>query len=119
MVRIPAEQCAIVGANIRAFRQRRRWSQATLAELMGWESASTVCAAEGHRGGRQRRFRIWEIERLAAIFGISPWQLTMQCANCGGCPPLGFACLACGATPSGQSAINRHPAPHSHEAAVR
>lgn len=73
MVTIPAEQCAIVGANIRALRQRRRWSQAKLGELMGWQSASTVCAAEGHRDGRQRGFTAVEITRLAAIFGISPW----------------------------------------------
>ena len=120
MVRLAAEQCAIIGANIRAFRQRQGWSQARLAELIGWDSASTVCAAEGHRAGRQRRFRTWEIERLAAIFGISPWQLTTRCANCGGYPPLGFACLACGATPStSQPASTGHPAPHGHTAAGR
>jgi hypothetical protein len=96
MVRIPAEQCAIIGANIRAFRQRRGWSRAELGELMGWHSASTVCAAEGHRDGRQRRFTTREIQRLAVI---SPWQLTTRCMTCGGQPPLGFACLACGATP--------------------
>ena len=120
MVRLAAEQCAIIGANIRAFRQRKGWSQATLAEMIGWDSASTVCAAEGHRGGRQRRFRTWEIERLAAIFGISPGQLTARCANCGGCPPPGFACLACGATVStSQPAITAHPTPHGHVAAGR
>jgi hypothetical protein len=52
--KIPEEQCAIVGANIRALRQRKGWSQARLGELMGWPSTSTVCAAEGHRNDRQR-----------------------------------------------------------------
>jgi hypothetical protein len=37
--------------------------------------------------------------RLAAIFGLSPSQLTTLCVNCGGHPPAGFACLACGTRP--------------------
>ena len=57
-----------------------------LGELMGWPSNSTVCAAEGRRNGRQRGFTTHEVERLAAIFGLSPAQLTMECANCGGHP---------------------------------
>jgi transcriptional regulator with XRE-family HTH domain len=89
VVRLPAEQCAIAGANIRALRQRRGWSQAELGELMGWPSPSTVCAAEGRRDGRQRRFTTAEIERLAAIFGISAGRLMARCATCGGCPPAG------------------------------
>jgi hypothetical protein len=94
--RIPQEQCAIVGANIRVLRQRSGWTQARLGELMGWPTNSTVCAAEGHRSDRQRAFTTSEVQQLAAIFGISPLQLTMQCSNCGGRPPAGFACLACG-----------------------
>ena len=43
--------------------------------------------------------------RLAAIFGVPAWQLTTRCANCGGHPPAGFACLACGAAPG-----SGHPA---------
>jgi transcriptional regulator with XRE-family HTH domain len=97
---IPDGQPAIVAANVRTLRQRKGWSQAQLGELMGWQSASTVCAAEGRCGGRQRGFTTKEIEQLAAIFDISPWQLTARCANCGGRPPVGFACLACGATPN-------------------
>jgi transcriptional regulator with XRE-family HTH domain len=96
---IPEGQPAIVGMNIRTLRQRKGWSQAKLGELMGWQSASTVCAAEGRRDGRQRGFTAREIERLAAIFGISPRQLTTRCTNCNGQPPAGFACLACGAVP--------------------
>jgi transcriptional regulator with XRE-family HTH domain len=78
---IPEGQPAVVGVNIRTLRQRRGWSQAKLGELMGWQSASTVCAAEDHRGSRQRGFTVREIERLAAIFGISPGQLTARCVN--------------------------------------
>jgi len=96
---IPEGQPAIVGMNIRTLRQRKGWSQSKLGELMGWQSASTVCAAEGRRDGRQRGFTAREIERLAAIFGISPRQLTTRCTNCDGQPPAGFACLACGAVP--------------------
>jgi hypothetical protein len=94
---IPEGQPAMVAMNIRTLRQRKGWNQTQLGELMGWQSASTVCAAEGRRGDRQRGFTTREIERLAAIFDIAPWQLTTRCANCGGHPPTGFACLACGA----------------------
>jgi hypothetical protein len=96
-VKVPEEQCAIAGANILALRQRQGWSQARLGELMGWPSTSTVCAAEGHRGDRQRGSTIGEIRQLAAIFDVCPPQLTAQCATCGGHPSAGFACLACGA----------------------
>jgi hypothetical protein len=74
-----------------------------------------VCAAEGHRSHRQRGFTAGEVEQLAAIFGISPSQLTTRCANCGGHPPTGFACLACGAAPGSNrpatSALPRHARP--------
>lgn len=96
---IPEGQAVIVGGNIRALRQGKGWSQARLGELMGWATASTVCAAEGHRDGRQRGFTAGEVERLAGIFGVAPWQLMTRCANCGGRPPAGFACLSCGARP--------------------
>jgi hypothetical protein len=96
---IPHDQAAIVGANIRVLRQQRGWNQAKLGDLMGWPSNSAVCAAEGCRNGRQRGFTADEVERLAAIFGISSSQLTMECANCGGHPPAGFACLTCGGCP--------------------
>ena len=66
--RLSPSQSAIAAANIRVLRQRNGWTQAHLGELMGWPDASTVCAAEGHRSGRQRRFARWEIEQLAAIF---------------------------------------------------
>ena len=96
---IRQDQAAVVGANIRVLRQQHGWNQAKVGELMGWPSNSTVCAAEGHRNGRQRGFTTQEVEQLAAIFGVSPRQLTMRCANCAGHPPAGFACLACGARP--------------------
>jgi anti-sigma regulatory factor (Ser/Thr protein kinase) len=121
-VKIPEEQCVIAGVNIRVLRQRRGWSQAKLGELMGWPSASTVCAAEGHRDGRQRGFTTEEIEQLAAVFGVCASQLTTRCANCGGHPPAGFACLACRATSgSDRSAPAACPDPvqHVHAAARR
>jgi hypothetical protein len=93
--KLPAAQCAVAAANIRALRQRNGWTQARLGQLMGWPAASTVCAAEGHRGGRQRRFARWEVDQLAAIFGIPAVQLLSRCVTCGGQPPPGYACLAC------------------------
>jgi transcriptional regulator with XRE-family HTH domain len=95
--KLPAGQSAIAAANIRALRQRHGWTQAHLGHLMGWTAASTVCAAEGHRGDRQRRFARWEIDQLAAIFGIPAAHLLTRCATCSGQPPPGYACIACGA----------------------
>ena len=85
---IPEGKAVIVGVNIRMLRQRKGWTQTELGELMGWPNASTVCAAEGRRNGRQRGFTAREVRQLAAIFGVSFQQLTAQCANCGG-PPAG------------------------------
>ena len=113
--KIPGEQSAIVGVNIRTLRQRRGWTQAKLGELMGWPNASTVCAAEGHRDGRQRGFTTEEIRQLAALFSVCPSQLTTRCVNCGGHPPAGFACLACGAIPaSDRPAVAALPDPVQH-----
>ena len=97
--KLPKDQCAIAAANIRTLRQRNGWTQATLGQLMGWPATSTACAAEGRRGNRQRAVTRTEIHRLAAIFGIPARQLLTQCATCGGHPPPGYACLACGAVP--------------------
>jgi hypothetical protein len=94
---IPPVQAAVVGVNIRVLRQQHGSNQSIVGDLMGWPSNSTVCAAEGRRNGRQRGFTSQEVERLATIFGIFPAQLMTQCANCGGQPPTGFACLTCGA----------------------
>jgi transcriptional regulator with XRE-family HTH domain len=93
--KLPPGQSAIAAANIRALRQRNGWTQAHLGQLMGWTAPSTVCAAEGHRGNRQRRFARWEIDQLAALFGVPAPQLLTRCATCGGHPPPGYACLAC------------------------
>jgi len=87
---IPAAQAAVVGASIRVLRQHNGWTHARLGELMGWRSSSTVCAAEGRRSDRQRGFTPDQVQRLAGIFGIKPWQLTTRCANCEGHSPRGF-----------------------------
>jgi transcriptional regulator with XRE-family HTH domain len=92
---IPRAQAEVVGANIRVLRQRNGWSQKHLGQLMGWPTPSTVCAAEGHRDGRQRGFTADEVQRLANIFRREPWQLTTRCANRDGHPPPGFTCKTC------------------------
>jgi hypothetical protein len=94
---IPAEQFAVVGANIRTLRLRNGWTQAKLGELMGWPTVATVCGAEGGREGRQRGFTAEEVRQLAGIFGVSAQRLTTRCVNCDGNPPTGFVCLRCGA----------------------
>jgi transcriptional regulator with XRE-family HTH domain len=101
---IPKAQAAVVGANIRALRQRNGWPQAKLGELMGWPTNSTVCAAEGRRSGKQRGFTSEEVMQLAEIFNLTPRQLTTRCANCKGYPPSGFTCQTCGAAGTGDSA---------------
>jgi len=98
---IPPDQAAVVGANIRILRQQHGWNQARLGELMGWPSNSTVCAAEGRRNGRQRGFTTQEVERLAAIFGISH-----------GSSPCG-ARTAAGSRRQASPAWHAEPAPRS------
>jgi transcriptional regulator with XRE-family HTH domain len=95
---IPTAQSAIIGTNVRALRLRNGWTLAELGKLMGWPTEATVCAAEGRRSSWQRRFSTREVEQLAAIFGVSTEQLNTRCVNCAGHPPVGFACLICGAT---------------------
>jgi transcriptional regulator with XRE-family HTH domain len=98
---LPEAGVTIVAVNIRALRQRNGWAQAELGELMGWPNASTVCAAEGRRSGRQRGITAREVRQLATIFGVTSGRLTAQCANCNSQPSEGFACLACGAADHG------------------
>jgi hypothetical protein len=45
-----------IGANIRGEGQCNGLNQGNLGELMGWSSAPTVCAAEGHCSAKQRWF---------------------------------------------------------------
>jgi hypothetical protein len=126
---LPLAQCVVIGANIRVLRRRKGWNQRQLGELMGWDSGSTVCAAEGRREGRQRRFTSDEVTRLAAIFGTIPQQLTTRCAQCGGHPPDGYACLACGAPgsmpggpttiPGMRAAPSVHATSHATEGGIR
>ena len=113
---LPESESAIVGMNIRVLRQRNGWSQAKLGDLMGWPTPSTVCAAEGRRGGRQRGFTRDEVQRLSVIFGVPSWRLTTICANCGGYPPAGFTCLTCGATYTGERPPTADSAPVRQEA---
>ena len=49
---IPAEQFAVVGANIRTLRLRKGWTQAKLGELMGWPTTATVVPAAMRRSTR-------------------------------------------------------------------
>jgi transcriptional regulator with XRE-family HTH domain len=103
---ISDSKSSVISSNIRTLRRGRGWNQAKLGELMGWRSLATVCAAEGRRSGRHRRFTVEEVNRLAAIFDVPLSQLTTSCANCAGQPPAGFACLACGtASPEPPSAL--------------
>jgi hypothetical protein len=97
---IPRTQAAIVGANIRALRHLHGLTQRQLGTLMGWPTVTTVCAAEGRRGGQQRGFTADEVAQLASIFDTTPAQLTSRCAHCDGHPPPGYACLTCGAQAS-------------------
>ena len=80
---ISREQAAIVGANIRALRHGKGWSQSHVGELMGWTSSSTVCAAEGHRDGRQRSFTSDEVDRLKIFNGGGYGRVTVGASRPG------------------------------------
>lgn len=97
---LPAEVCAVIGANLRVLRKHRKWTQAELGARMGWYP-TTVCAAEGHRtgreGGPQRLFTGVEVARLADVLGVTAAELMAACGTCGGRPPGRLRCLSCGA----------------------
>lgn len=94
----PRTQAA--AANMRRHRQARSWSAARLAEEMtkvGVPFDKTVVANLEH--GRRRFVTIDEAYALADLFGVTVDQLTTvaACDTCGGCPPAGYTCNACGA----------------------
>jgi hypothetical protein len=51
-----------------------------------------------HGGHRRRypRFEVWLLRAVAAAFGVPVRELLAACPVCGGHPPRGFTCQACG-----------------------
>jgi hypothetical protein len=92
---IPQEQSAVVGANIRALRLRNRWTQTKLGELMGWPTNATVCAAEGHRAGRQRDLTANEQSHVAELkpaMPVAELEASSQGRNAAHCPGRPLQC---------------------------
>lgn len=107
---------AAAAANIRRLREACGWSAARLAAEMvrrGVPAAGRQMVVKLEHG-RRSYLTIDETFVLAEIFGVSVDQLTTvtACEQCHGCPPAGYACLACGAGGTEESAVgeDRFPA---------
>jgi transcriptional regulator with XRE-family HTH domain len=100
---VPENQLPTIGANVRALRLGMGWSQRKLAVAMGLgpHNFSAVSRIEkAAPDGRRRGLSVWELDTLASIFDVPAWQLKARCVTCDGNPPIGFACLTCGARTS-------------------
>lgn len=90
----PETRSAIVARNIRQLRKARGWTAQQLAEQAPPLSRQAISRIEnGDRG-----VSLDDAYALAEVFGVTVDQLATAtaCEVCHGCPPSGFACLACG-----------------------
>jgi transcriptional regulator with XRE-family HTH domain len=85
---------------LKTLRQQRRLTTAALSDLL----AEHGCRIEQSGITRielgQRRVDVDDLLALAAALGVTAAQLlepAEACSACNGAPPVGFACLACGA----------------------
>jgi transcriptional regulator with XRE-family HTH domain len=102
-VLVPENQLPVIGANVRALRQGRGWTQRKLAVAMGLGARNVSAVSRLEKAapdGRRRNITTCELDRLADILEVAVWQLKARCVTCDGSPPAGFACLTCGARAS-------------------
>jgi transcriptional regulator with XRE-family HTH domain len=88
------EASAAFSARLRGARRARGWSLRELAEKSGVGS-NTIFRTESGAG-----IFLDRAARLAAALGLGLDEMTAPgaCGPCGGMPPAGFTCNACGAT---------------------
>jgi transcriptional regulator with XRE-family HTH domain len=94
-----------VGANVRALRTMRGWSQRTLAkntQLTGKPVGfSTICRMEkaSASGAPPVAIYVDDVVSLAAALNVTVQQLITppNCLACMDSPPPGFTCRTCGA----------------------
>jgi len=90
----------VLVANVVRMRKARAWTQVQLAEAMTAVGVPWDRSIVGNvECGRRQSFAVAELAALARIFGVAdPWDLTKapECDRCGGAPPDGYICAACG-----------------------
>ena len=91
---------AVVVANVRRLRKARNWSAERLSsEMTNVGIPWTYPVVASLEIGRRSRIGVSELAALARVFEIgNPWDLTKapECDRCGGAPPDGYICAACG-----------------------
>lgn len=95
-----------VSRNVRRLRRSKGWTQGEAAERMSALMGSCVSEpswSAGERAAVSGRTKSWtanEIAALAELFGVAIGELFLApeevCPACGGNPPAGFTCNACG-----------------------
>jgi hypothetical protein len=95
----------IISRNVRRLRRARGWTQTEAAhrfsEITGQpQSNASWSAGEQVGKSRQRQWSANDIASLAVLFDVPVGDLfepQPPCRSCGGEPPSGFTCNACGA----------------------
>ncbi|MEU3432394.1 helix-turn-helix transcriptional regulator [Streptomyces sp. NPDC006863] len=97
-----------IGEHLRRLRRQAGMSQAeagvAIAAHRGAPSWSRQAVNAAERGNRA--WTADDVVALAATFGVTPGSLFEEvptCGQCHGTPPIGFSCLACGATAEGEA----------------
>lgn len=90
--RLGRPESEAVGRNVRALRMRNGWTLAKLGAELGYVP-SEMCRRESG----ERLFREGDVLAITRLFGVTRAQLIAACVGCYGEPPIGFACLTCGA----------------------
>lgn len=95
-----------ISRNVRRLRRARHWTQEEAAErfsrIFGGSPVSKVTWSAGERAPETNRPKSWtanEVAALAVLFGVPVGDLfdsALPCRACGGQPPSGFICKACG-----------------------
>jgi hypothetical protein len=97
-----------ISRNVRRFRRAKGWGQDEAAERMTaasgvkWTNATWSAAERSPETGRPKSWKADEVAALADLFGVAVGALfadpDQPCPTCGGMPPAGFTCNACGGT---------------------
>jgi transcriptional regulator with XRE-family HTH domain len=90
----------IVARNLAELRATRRLTYVDLAARLAAAGRPIPVLGLSRIERGERRVDVDDLARLAFVFGISnPWTLAQSgtCITCGGTPPQGLVCTACGA----------------------
>ncbi|MGW7514805.1 hypothetical protein ACWGJ2_04355 [Streptomyces sp. NPDC054796] len=97
----PTTLAAIISANVRILRRRRRWTQEQAGQAWATVTGRALTAQSWYALERPgaRAWNADDIEAAAILFGLEVVALVVpldSCAQCDDRPPAGFICSACG-----------------------